>query len=79
MRRKENAGEDGVIVLNRMFSGDYLKENIGHEVINLFKADNGKHYLYLNALGSFYKKWEGRIKTMLMVRTVKGAKKIEVI
>lgn len=26
---------DEAIVLNRMFTGDYLEENIGHEVINL--------------------------------------------
>lgn len=50
------------IVLNRMFTGDYLEDNIGHEVINLFKSDNGKFYLYLNALGSFHSDWKGRIK-----------------
>ena len=26
-----------VIILNRMYVGDYLGENIGHEVINLMK------------------------------------------
>lgn len=31
------------IVINRMFKGSYLEENIGHEVINIFKSDNGKH------------------------------------
>ncbi len=67
------------IVLNRMFTGDYLEDNIGHEVINLFKSDNGKFYLYLNALGSFHSDWEGRIKSMLMVRTIQGAKMLEVI
>ena len=30
-----------------MFTGEYLGENIGHEVINLFKADDGKNYIYL--------------------------------
>ncbi len=74
-----NVGE--VIVLNRMFNGGYLEDNIGHEVINLFKSDgnDGKYYLYLNALGSFDKKWTGLISTMLMVRTIPGAKMIEVI
>jgi len=70
---------DEAIVLNRMFTGDYLEENIGHEVINLFKSDNGKYYLYLNALGSFHSIWESRIKSMLMVRTIQGAKMLEVI
>ena len=41
------------IVINRMYVGDYLSSNLGHEIINLFQADNGCHYLYLNALGSF--------------------------
>lgn len=65
------------IVINRMFKGSYLEENIGHEVINIFKSDNGKHYLYLNSLGSFHRDWKGRIKYMLMVR--QGVKMMEVI
>lgn len=64
------------IVINRMFKGSYLEENIGHEVINIFKSDNGKHYLYLNSLGSFHRDWKGRIKYMLMVR--QGVKMMEV-
>ena len=32
------------IVLNRMYTGSYLSTNLGHEVINMFQADNGKHY-----------------------------------
>ena len=27
------------IILNRMYAGSYLDENIGHEVINLFKDE----------------------------------------
>ena len=42
-----------VIVLNRMFSGSYLDENLGHEIINLFLCDNEKHYIYLNDNGMF--------------------------
>lgn len=37
------------IVLNRIYAGRYLSTHLGHEVINMFQADNGKHYLYLNA------------------------------
>ena len=33
------------IVINRMYVGDYLSSNLGHEVINMYTADNGKHYL----------------------------------
>lgn len=35
-----------------MYVGDYLSDNLGHEAINLFKADNGRHYLYLNSSGN---------------------------
>ena len=45
-----------VIVANRMYVGDYLTSNLGHEVVNMFKADDGGSYLYLNAYGSFAKK-----------------------
>lgn len=38
------------IILNRMYAGSYLDEdeNIGHEVINLFRDDNGSNYIYIN-------------------------------
>ena len=71
--------QSDVIALNRMYVGDYLNDNLGHEIINLYKADNGKSYLYLNAHGTFDSKWENRIKTMFLVRTVEGMKMLEVI
>lgn len=57
-----------VIVANRMYVGDYLTSNLGHEVVNMFKADDGGSYLYLNAYGSFAKKWQYRVKHMLMIK-----------
>lgn len=41
------------IILNHMFTGDFLNENIGHEVINLFVDDQGEHYIYLCKDGKF--------------------------
>lgn len=37
------------IIINKMYVGGYLSEgdNIGHEIINLYKADDGKNYIYL--------------------------------
>ena len=32
--------EKSVIVLNAMYSGKYLNDNMGHEIINLFKTTN---------------------------------------
>ena len=61
---KENKG----IVINRMYAGSYLSTNLGHEVINMFQDDKGRHYLYLNAKGNFSKMHEGHISDMLLVR-----------
>ena len=46
------------IVINRMFTGDkYLNdsgnENIGHEIINLFKADDKNNYIYFCDSGKY--------------------------
>jgi len=42
------------ILINQLFAGKYLEEgeNIGHEVINLFKDDNGYNNLYITPSGS---------------------------
>lgn len=42
------------IIINKMYTGKYLEtgENIGHEIINLFKADDDMHYIYLNSKGT---------------------------
>lgn len=44
------------ILLNKMFEGKYLNSNIGHEVINFIKADNSKHYVYVNPYGDVKEK-----------------------
>lgn len=48
------------IILNRMFSSTkYCAAgvNIGHEIINLYKATNGNNYIYLNSSGNIDKKY----------------------
>ena len=60
--QKENQVEQqSGIVLNRMYVGDYLTSNLGHEVINMYQADDNNYYLYLNAYGSFAKKWQNKV------------------
>ena len=66
------------IVLNRMYVGDYLMSNLGHEVINLFQADNGGNYLYLNSSGDFVKAHAGQVEYMLFVKYY-GIGEVEVI
>ena len=67
--KSENKSDKRGIVVNRMYVGGYLADNLGHEIINLFQADNGRHYLYLNSSGSFARGHEN-IDTMLMARYV---------
>lgn len=66
------------IILNRMYAGDYLKSdnNIGHEIINLFQADDvntdkcekGKYFIYINPYGSIGSSHDDKVRTVLMVR-----------
>ena len=41
------------IILNHMFTGNYLDKNIGHEIINLFADDYGRNFIYLCKDGKF--------------------------
>ena len=66
------------IVLNRMYVGDYLASNLGHEIINLYQADNGGNYIYLNSSGDFVKAHQGQIGYMLFVKYY-GIGEVEVI
>ncbi len=58
------------ILLNRMYAGNYLNDdyNIGHEVINLFKDDTGRNYIYILSAGDYGLKHFGKIKDILLVR-----------
>ena len=60
------------IILNRMYAGSYLdeSENIGHEVINLFKDDNGSNYIYINKDGQINKESNDSVKAILLVKYV---------
>ena len=53
-----------------MYAGGYLEsgENIGHEIINLYKTDNGCNYVYINAYGWIAPKWDNKISEILLVR-----------
>lgn len=66
------------IVLNRMYVGDYLTNNLGHEVINMFQADNGGNYIYLNSTGDFVNAHKGQVRYMLFVKYY-GIGEVEVI
>lgn len=68
--------ETPAILITKMYTGRYLKDNIGHEIINLFQADNDGFYLYFNDEG---KVRDGISATaLLLVRGIK-ANVVEVI
>lgn len=68
----------GEILLNLMFRGQYLQDNIGHEIINMFRADDGNNYIYVNPYGTFHKSHSGKIETILLGRYA-GDNCIEII
>lgn len=62
----------GEVLVNHMYSGDYLENgNLGHEVINLFKCDNGNHYIYAMSAGDYDTKSHYKnIEKVILVRNV---------
>lgn len=75
MSSKKDSGKG--IIINRMYAGSYLSENIGHEAINLIRADNDGFYLYVNPYGSVSKE-ALEFDNMLLVRLA-GKNLFEVI
>ena len=61
---------NSVIILTRMYVGEYLEENIGHEVINMFKDDNGDNYIYVNHDGLINQNYNDKVKAVLLVKHV---------
>lgn len=65
----EKQNEKKEILLNIMYTGTYLEgTNIGHEIINFFKDDNGNNYIYVLHDGSMSKIHNDKIDTILLVR-----------
>ena len=60
------------VLINHMYSGNYLETgNLGHEVINLFKCDNGNHYIYAMSAGDYDTKTHNNsIKKIILVRNI---------
>ena len=68
------------IVLNLMYNGRYLKDdnNIGYEIINLYKSDSDENYIYLLPYG-FYNKKHTDIETILLVRKLDNLPVLEIL
>ena len=71
--------EKDTILINIMYNGSYLNKYIGHEVINLKKADNDQHYIYVNPYGDVNSKYYKRIKYLLLARRSGYANTLEIM
>lgn len=49
--RKNKEKKSYEMVLNKVFTGSFLYHNLGHEIINFIKDDNGQRFVYLNPWG----------------------------
>ena len=75
--------EKDEVLINNLYNSNpkaYANEgkNIVHEIINLFKANNGKHYIYIVKDGIIAEKHNDRISDILLTRSI-GNKMIEII
>ncbi len=67
-----------VILLNNLFNGEYIKNKVGGEVINMYQSNNGNFYIYVNPYGNISQKWDNKIKYILFIRSV-GNKTVKII
>lgn len=72
----DNMAEE--LLINQLFAGRYLDEgeNIGHEVINLFKDDEGNNNLFITPSGQVK---DHEVKNILFVRNISSRTTVEVI
>lgn len=72
-----NNNEDKIILVAKMYTGEYIEKNIGHEIINFFKPDNDDYYygyiIYNGKVNNCDK-----IDTILLVSDIKDGK-IEIL
>ena len=66
------------LLINQLFAGRYLDEgeNIGHEVINLFKDDEGNNNLFITPSGQIK---DHHVTNILFVRNISSRTTVEVI
>jgi hypothetical protein len=62
-----------------MFAGGFLDDHIGHEIVNMYKDDHGRNYVYIQPYGTYQTSHHGKIGAVLMVRSVPGKSALEVL
>lgn len=67
--------EDKTILVAKMYTGEFIEKNIGHEIINFFKPDNKDcYYGYIINNGKIENNLCNKIDTILLVSDVKKRK-----
>lgn len=74
MAEKENIE----VLINTVYTGNYTNENIGHEIINMYKTDENENYIYISPWGTVAKENYNKIKEVIFVRDA-GKNKLEII
>lgn len=77
-KTKNKKEKPDTILINIMYTGDYTNKNIGHEIINLYKTDNGENYIYISPYGKIHKDRYDKVKTVLLARPA-GKNRLEII
>ena len=74
-----NSNTRSEIVINRMFAGGFLSDHIGHEIVNMYKDDKGRNYIYIQPYGTYERSHHNCIEYVLMVRNIPGKRALEVL
>lgn len=69
--------KDKKILVAKMYTGEYIEKNIGHEIINFFKPDNGD-YFYGYIIYNGKVNYCDEIDTILLVSDIKN-RKVEIL
>ncbi len=68
------------ILLSRIYGGEFIRKGeIGFEIINMFLADDGKHYLHIIPKGTTGPAHNDCIEDILFARQVEGKHKVEIL
>lgn len=87
MEEKKSSKKSEVILINKMCTGEYNTNNIGHEIINYFKPDKKQTnsrldtdctYIYINPYGGMSTIYNKRIDTIILTSEVLN-KRVEIL
>ena len=87
-KNKKEENEQEYIFINKMYTGTFTENNIGHEIINFFKTDKNESYIYIvphGCISEEYKKTNKdgetttNIKYILFTSKIYDGNKIKIL